>query len=129
MDQNPLPVIAPGIIDAASFTADAVTRQAAIVVDELNAALASDDTTALEGAFFTKQAYFKDTLAMTGHYRTFTRADIIAPTLLELCKLRGFDGVFKFQTAQFVPVSPVLVSNTPSTKASYQPGTWLTVLC
>lgn len=109
MDENPLPFIPPGTVDAASMTAEATMAQAAAVVDAFNAAIAAEDAEALAATMAKHQAHFKDTLAFTSYYRTFSRAEVIAPALLHLSKLRGLQGGMKIDGAVFVPATPVLV--------------------
>jgi hypothetical protein len=92
------------------MSADEATQQALLVLSSLNAALAAADTDALEGCFFLGQAYWKDSLALTWHLRTFTSPGVIAASLLQTKELRGMQGDIKLDgAAQFVPATPVLV--------------------
>lgn len=112
MSQHPLPVIPPGTVDPASMGGEEPTKQALTVLKTLNAALAADDVKLLESCFFAEQAYWKDQLALTYHMRTFAGRDVIAASLLETKKLRKVTGELELKgTANFIPVSPVLVRN------------------
>lgn len=111
LDQQPLPVNAPGAVDSASMAGEEATRQARAVLDKLNAALAADDTETLKSCFFAGQAYWKDQLALTYHLRTFTNAGVVAASLVETKGLRGLTGGIKLEgAAQFVAATPALVS-------------------
>ncbi|KAK3681771.1 hypothetical protein B0T22DRAFT_472802 [Podospora appendiculata] len=110
--EQPPPFVAPGTVDPASMGGDEPTKQAVLVLEKLNAALAADDAVALAGCFLggsASHAYWRDQLALTWHLRTFTGPGVIAASLLETKTLRGLDGGFKLEgTATFMPVSPVL---------------------
>ncbi|KAF9641523.1 putative flavin-containing monooxygenase protein [Lasiodiplodia theobromae] len=107
--QQPLPVIAPGTVDADLMSGDEATKQAQAVVDALNAAVAADDAKALEGLFFSgSKVYWKDSLALTAHLRTFTDADVISSALLETAKLRAVSEFKVEGVAKFLPATPVL---------------------
>ncbi|KAL1629247.1 hypothetical protein SLS56_005470 [Neofusicoccum ribis] len=108
MDQQPVPVVAPGTVDAASMAGEEPTKQAQAVLDAFNAALAADDAEALESCFFASQAYWKDALALTYHLRTFKDPGVIAASFLETKKLRGITDGIKLEAARFIPATPVL---------------------
>lgn len=111
MAQNPLPVIAPGTINPDSMAGEEPTKQALTVLRAFNNALAADDAKALERCFFTKQAYWKDQLALTYHLRTFSNPAVIAANCLETKRLRNIIGEVKLEgEAQFILATPVLVS-------------------
>lgn len=111
MAQQPLPVIAPGTVDAASLADDEPTKQALAVLEAFNAALAADDDEALESCFFADQSYWRDQLALTYHLRTFTTPSVIAASLLETKTLRGLTKGLEIDgEARFIPASPCLVS-------------------
>ena len=113
MDQQPLPTLAPGLIDPASMTVDEATNKAFAVLDIFNTALTAGDAETLENCFYADQAYWKDQLSLTYHLRTFSTPGIIAAGLLETAKLRGISkGIEVDGTAMFLPVTPVLVSAT-----------------
>lgn len=116
--QQPLPVIAPGTVDADLMSGDEATKQAQAVVDALNAAVAADDAKALEGLFFSgSKVYWKDSLALTAHLRTFTDADVISSALLETAKLRAVSEFKVEGVAKFLPATPVLVRNYPKCRS------------
>ncbi|KAK9855342.1 hypothetical protein MYU51_002791 [Penicillium brevicompactum] len=109
MAQQPLPQLAPELIDPTSMTGDEPTRQAQIVLDGLNAALAANDAGSLKSCFLGDEAYWKDQLALTYHLRTFKTSDIIATSLLETSSLRAIKGDIKVNGgAMFIPATPVL---------------------
>ncbi|KAH7631217.1 hypothetical protein B0T09DRAFT_339383 [Sordaria sp. MPI-SDFR-AT-0083] len=108
-EKQPLPIIAPGTVDSASMVGDEATEKALAVVDALNAALVAEDAKSLESLFFPGVVYWKDTLALTYHLRTFSGAAVVAASILETRKLRGIErGIQLEGPAQFVPASPVL---------------------
>ncbi|KAK1783184.1 hypothetical protein QBC45DRAFT_389074 [Copromyces sp. CBS 386.78] len=108
-DQQPVPIIAPGTVDPASMAGDEATKQALVVGDALNAALVTEDAKSLEDLFFPGLVYWKDSLALTYHLRTFTGAAVVAAGLLETTKLRGIESGIQLEgPAQFIPASPVL---------------------
>jgi hypothetical protein len=113
MAQQPLPTLAPGLIDSSSMTSDEATSQARAVLDIFNAALAVDDAKTLESCFYADQAFWKDQLSLTYHLRTFKTPGIIAASLLETAKLRGISKGFEIDgSAMLLPVTPTLVSVT-----------------
>ncbi|KAK0625029.1 hypothetical protein B0T17DRAFT_654842 [Bombardia bombarda] len=109
MAEYPLPVITPGTIDPALMIGNEPTKQARIVLDAFNAAVAVNDAQALENCFFSTQAYWRDQLALTYHLRTFTTPASIAASFLETKRLRAVkDGMELDAEAHFIPVTPVL---------------------
>ncbi|KAJ6095463.1 monooxygenase [Penicillium sp. IBT 16267x] len=109
MDQQPLPTLAPGLIDPASMEGYEATNQAQAVLNILNTALTVDDAKILESCFYADQAYWKDQLSLTYHLRTFSTPGIIAAGLLETAKLRGISkGIEVDGVAMFLPATPVL---------------------
>lgn len=112
--QQPLPVIAPGTVDADLMSSDEATKQVQTVVDALNAAVAADDAQALESLFFSgSKVYWKDSLALTAHLRTFVDANVISSALLETAKLRDVSEFKVEGAAKFLPATPVLVRYSP----------------
>lgn len=109
MAQDPLPLLAHGMIDPGSMAGDEPIKQAQVVLDNLNSALARNDAEALKDCFWKDQAYWKDQLALTYHLRTFKTPDIIAASLLVTNKLRAIRGDITVDGgAIFVPATPVL---------------------
>jgi hypothetical protein len=109
--QQPLPLLTPGLIDPASMAGDEPTKQAQIVLDRLNAAIAGNNTEAIEDCFVADHAYWKDQLALTYHLRTFRTPGVIAASLLETTQLRAIKGGISVNGgAIFMPATPVLVS-------------------
>ncbi|KAL2751906.1 hypothetical protein ACRALDRAFT_1059061 [Sodiomyces alcalophilus JCM 7366] len=108
LEKNPLPVIAPGTVDAEALAGDEPAKQASQVLAQLNAALAARDASAVESCFFPEQAYWRDSLAFTYHLRTFNTPRGIAASLLETAKLRGVSGDFQLDGAVFIPATPTL---------------------
>ncbi|ROT37870.1 FAD/NAD(P)-binding domain-containing protein [Sodiomyces alkalinus F11] len=108
LDEHPLPVIAPGTVDAASLTGEEPAQRASLVLAQLNAALTAQDAAAVERCFFPEQAYWKDNLALTYHLRTFITPRVVAAGLLETAKLRGVSGHLTLEGAVFIPATPAL---------------------
>lgn len=110
MTQDPLPLLAPGMIDPGSMAGDEPTKQAQVVLDNLNSALARNDVEALKDCFWKDQAYWKDQLALTYHLRTFKTTGTISASLLDTNKLRVIKGDITVDGgAIFFPATPVLV--------------------
>jgi hypothetical protein len=110
MKQHALPILAPFPAESISMD-DEATQQALVVSHKFNTALATDDAEALEDCFFTKQAFWKDQLALTWHLRTFISPAKVASALLETKKQRDITGAFEMRgKAQFARVGPNLVS-------------------
>lgn len=110
MAQDPLPLLAPGMIEPGSMTGDEPTKQAQVVLDNLNSALARNGAEALKDCFWKGQAYWKDQLALTYHLRTFKTPGTIAASLLDTNKLRAIKGDITVDGgAIFFPATPVLV--------------------
>ncbi|KAK3400184.1 hypothetical protein B0T20DRAFT_391713 [Sordaria brevicollis] len=107
--KHPVPIIAPGTVDPASMAGDEATQQALAVVNAMNEALVAEDARSLEGLFFPGSAYWKDSLALTYHLRTFNGAGVVAAALLETKRLRGIESGIQLEgAAQFIPATPVL---------------------
>lgn len=109
--EQPVPVMAAGAVDRAAMAGEEPAKQAQAVLDRLNSSLAAGDARALEDCFLASQAYWKDALALTYHLRTFTTPGVIAAGLLETRELRGATRDIALDGAQFIPATPVLVSN------------------
>ncbi|KAM0300580.1 hypothetical protein ACHAPM_006896 [Fusarium culmorum] len=73
-----------------------------------NTALTNNDAAALQACFFPAQGYWKDSLALTYHLRTFRRPKVIAKCLLETKAAIQCNSVWKLEGAVFVPATPVL---------------------
>ncbi|KAK3349696.1 monooxygenase [Lasiosphaeria hispida] len=109
LTSNPLPVIPPGTVDAASLGGGEATKIATAVIEKINAALAADDFEAFESCCFPSQTYWKDQVALTYHFRTFRNPGVVAANFLETKRLRGIpEGLRLEGTPQFVPATPVL---------------------
>jgi hypothetical protein len=111
MRKYALPVVTP--VTAEAFSTDAVeaTQRALEVLQEFNAALATNDAEALGSCFFAEQALWKDQLALTWHLRTFISPAKITSALLETKEQRSVTEKFEIRgQAQFALVGPTLVS-------------------
>ncbi|EEU40655.1 uncharacterized protein NECHADRAFT_76016 [Fusarium vanettenii 77-13-4] len=106
--ERPIPVLLQDTVDLISLTNDEARKQALGILDDLNAALAENYLNALERCFFSEQAYWKDTLALTYHLRTFFDPRVIAANLLETRRLRGINGRLELDAAAFTPTTPTL---------------------
>lgn len=110
INEYPLPAIAAGTLESGSMGGDEAVKQSLIVFDKLNAALAADDAEAVGACFYDNHAWWKDSLALTYHLRTFNTPKIVSAALLETRKLRGL-GKFQLDGgAVFIPATPFLVS-------------------
>ncbi|QPC76862.1 hypothetical protein HYE68_007614 [Fusarium pseudograminearum] len=107
-DEHPIPVISPKTVSLISFKTHNELEQASIVVDAFNVALANNDAIALQTCFFPAQGYWKDSLALTYHLRTFRGPEVIARSLLKTKEARQCKSAWKLQGAVFVPATPVL---------------------
>ncbi|KAJ4312693.1 hypothetical protein N0V84_009799 [Fusarium piperis] len=123
--ERPIPVLPPDIVHLISFTNDEARKQTLGILDSLNAALAANNLDAIQQCFLSEQAYWKDTLALTYHLRTFFTPRVIAANLLETRRLRGINGRLELDAAVFTPATPTLqfidVSISFETKS---PGAW-----
>lgn len=79
-------------------------------MDAFNAVLTNNDAAALQACFFPAQSYWKDSLALTYHLRTFRGPEVIAKNLLATKEARQCNPVWKLEGAVFVPATPALVS-------------------
>ncbi|KAL8366311.1 hypothetical protein RB595_004873 [Gaeumannomyces hyphopodioides] len=125
MAKRPLPAVAPGTVDASSLTGKEPARLARGVLDKLNASLTAGDAAGVKDCFNASQAYWKDSIALTWHLRTFATPSTIAASLLETSRLRGLsrDGFQVDGDAQFNPVFSFIdcpisfATSSPATKA------------
>jgi len=103
------------------MTSDRVTTQARVVVDAFNAALASNNVEELSACFYTEQSFWRDTVALTSHLRTFSTPRVVAAALLKMITLRGIVGKIDLsEEAHFVVISPTLVSQPSSSFHQYE---------
>jgi hypothetical protein len=109
MVQYPLPTVPSGTVSAESIVGKEATIQAQTVLDALNAGLAAKDPSAIAACFYSTQAWWKDSLALTYHLRTFLSPDVIAQALLETVELRGCGKLSVEGEAVFIPATPFLV--------------------
>lgn len=79
-------------------------------MDAFNTVLTNNDAAALQACFFPAQSYWKDSLALTYHLRTFRGPEVIAKNLLATKEARQCNPVWKLEGAVFVPATPALVS-------------------
>ncbi|CAD0083690.1 unnamed protein product [Aureobasidium vineae] len=92
-----------------SISSQETTTTALAVLKQFNAALEANDVEELGDCFFTKQAFWKDQLALTWHLRTFISPAKISKALLETSKLRSMtDGFIMEGGARFVQAGPSL---------------------
>lgn len=111
LTRNPLPKPSYGMVDPASMSRDEPAKEAQLILNSLNAAIAQNNARALADCFLDQQAYWRDQLALTYHLRTFKTPNIIAFSLLQTSKLRGVKGDIEIDGgAIFQPVTPALVS-------------------
>ncbi|RSL74464.1 hypothetical protein CEP53_000279 [Fusarium sp. AF-6] len=107
--ERPIPILPPHTLALISLKEDETRKQALDLLNSLNAALAANDPNALERCFFSEQAYWKDTLALTYHLRTFFAPHVIVANLLETRRLRGINGRLELDAAVFTPAAPALL--------------------
>lgn len=75
-------------------------------LESLTDAVESGDVRQLKGVFLSSQAYWRDLLSFTFHFRTLNDGPVIAPALKKLAKERGLVGGFKFVPGSIHDVSP-----------------------
>ncbi|KAK3897970.1 hypothetical protein C8A05DRAFT_38453 [Staphylotrichum tortipilum] len=109
MKEQRLPEVPKDLINFEATNNEEATARAQAALDTLNTALAFNDVEALEQCFHKPQAYWKDVLVLTWHFRTFTGAGTIAASLLGLMALRGLEGLVTMDgEARFSPPTPTL---------------------
>lgn len=76
----------------------------------LTDALGAEDVKKVKSCFLTSQAYWRDLLSLTYHFRTFNDAGVITPAMMMLTRKRGLLGGFELipGSVQDVVVSPAL---------------------
>lgn len=119
MAENPIPAIAPELVPEAPSAKEA-TGIAVAVLDKLRDGLSAGDVAAVQDLFFPQQAYWKDSLALTYHLRTFPTPSGIAPSLIETAASRklgdlGHTGEANFNPVFVRPMVPVLRGNPANT--------------
>jgi len=93
------------------MTDDVTKTQVSTILATFNAAIASNDVENLASCFYAEQAYWRDTVALTSHLRTFENPYVVAAALLEMVGLRGLVGGLELVgEAHFAVMSPVMVS-------------------
>ncbi|GKU06592.1 unnamed protein product [Fusarium langsethiae] len=107
-EEHPIPAVSPSIAGLISFATRSELEQASIVVDAFNSALANNDSVALQACFYPKQAYWKDSLALTYHLRTFRNPEVIAKNFFKTKEARRCKATWKLEGAVFVPTTPFL---------------------
>jgi hypothetical protein len=115
MKEQPLPVIPQDVLELAAKHSADTAAHAEAVLETLSIALAIGLAEIVEDCFYKPQAYWKDMLALTWHFRTFTSAGVITAALLEMKNLRGLEGNIKIDgDVRFSPANPTLVRPEPS---------------
>ncbi|KAL8393977.1 hypothetical protein RB595_003663 [Gaeumannomyces hyphopodioides] len=94
MADNPLPHVTPGIVDEAAMTSEQCAAVASGVLAALNVALTAGDAAAGEACFYPGQAYWRDSVALTWHLRTFSTGRVVATALVETGRMRRLGGGF-----------------------------------
>ncbi|PCD35992.1 hypothetical protein AU210_008547 [Fusarium oxysporum f. sp. radicis-cucumerinum] len=107
-DERPIPVLPLKIVEKISFKDVDPSGQATDVVKTFHDALRESDIQALQDCLFADQAYWKDALAFTYHFRTFYTPSVISANLLETNKARGPSMRWNMESAVFVAATPVL---------------------
>jgi ketosteroid isomerase-like protein len=108
---QPLPVIPPGTVDAASLSDEEATKIAVAALGAFNAAVETNDAVKLVGCFHSGHTFWRDMVALTAHLRTFKGRDQIAAAFLETKNQRKISGQFKIEgSAHLVSATPTLVS-------------------
>ncbi|KAG8676498.1 hypothetical protein FPOAC2_02628 [Fusarium poae] len=107
-DEHPIPILSQDTVSLVSFAKQGEVEQALVIVDAFNAALANTDIAALQTCFFPEQNYWKDSLALTYHLRTFRGPEVIAKNLFRTKEARRCEEAWKLEGAVFVPATPVL---------------------
>ncbi|CAI7648612.1 unnamed protein product [Penicillium pancosmium] len=109
MNEQPVPLLAPGLVDPSSMAGEQATIKANALLDRFNIALVNRDADSLADCFYESQAYWKDILALTYHLRTFSTRGVIAAALLKTNKSRQIEsGISIDGAANFLPATPVL---------------------
>ncbi|KAH9203185.1 hypothetical protein DL95DRAFT_350116 [Leptodontidium sp. 2 PMI_412] len=101
---RPFPIISRLPTDASDKASDLIEN----ILVKLGCAMEKCDVSELSSLFFTDQAYWRDTLALTYHLRTFKNRDAIASALLELGPKREVCSI------QILPDSPALICAGPT---------------
>ncbi|KAH8887797.1 FAD/NAD(P)-binding domain-containing protein [Thozetella sp. PMI_491] len=86
---KPIPNIPPDAIGAGGVDSATASNHALATVKHLSEALKGAAAENFSDAFFAEQAFWRDLLALTYHFRTFSNGAGIAAPFLELAKLRG----------------------------------------
>ncbi len=102
---RPLPVLTIAI-DGNSLDLDSISNG---VVQGLSSALNSSDYDELHNLFYSSQAFYRDSLAMTYHKRTIKGPETISLALLELAKERETSDFQLTPGSQYMAVKPSLV--------------------
>ena len=108
---RPLPVLTTAI-DGNSLELDSISNS---VVQGLSSALDSSDCDELHTLFFSSQAFYRDSLAMTCHKRTFKGPETISLALLKLAKEREPSDFHLTPGSQYMAIKPSLVRMCPLT--------------
>jgi hypothetical protein len=101
---RPFPITSHLPTDASDKASDLIEN----VLVKLGCAMEKCDVSELSSLFFTDQAYWRDTLALTYHLRTFKNRDAIASALLELAPKREVCRI------QVLPDSPAFICVGPT---------------
>jgi hypothetical protein len=105
---QPLPKLT-AVVDWDALDASATAEE---VLRSFSKALDRADKIGLGDILLARQSYWRDTLAITSHLRTFKDRNIIATVLTELNRQRRINGIAIIpRTAQTVVASETLVSS------------------
>lgn len=81
------------------------------VLESLFKGLSAGDAAAVKESFYPDQSYWRDQLALTYHFRTFTDRDVITQALVDRTSTNKLDKLTVLPgTARLTPAGPTLVS-------------------
>lgn len=114
---RPLPVV--------SLLADAPTpdpmQVCTDILTTLFEGLASGDVAKVKDCFYAEQSYWRDSLALTYHFRTFNDRETISHALVDRATVAKTGGVVVYPgTARLTPAGPTLVSLSVTSRKAFQ---------
>ena len=120
---QPLPKLT-AVIDWETLDSSATAEKA---VRSFATALETADTNALGDVFLTRQSFWRDTVAITSHLRTFEGREVIASVLTELNNQRRISEITLISgTPQVAVVSDTLVGSPTALARNVLPSLNLT---
>jgi hypothetical protein len=88
---------------------DVASKEVTAAMKLLNDAVERADLRKLATCFYESQAYWRDTVALTAHVRTFTTRGVITTAFFDDGGAQRYHNGLQLERAQFISATPVSI--------------------